>query len=91
MPFDSTYTVTYYLIDNQHHLEIVDQYNKNTSVLQLKNELSSSSVQFVRITNSSTIPKEGPVPLETPWFLRTPIFDPIAKILGFLLMLIFFG
>lgn len=87
----SPYTVTYYLIDDSNHLQIIDQFEETASNLQLKNELSSSTVQFIRITNSSTIPDEGPYPLEIPWFLQISLFDPVAKILGFLLMLIFFG
>ena len=87
----SPYTVTYYHIDDSNHLQITDQFEETASNLQLKNELSSSTVQFIRITNSSTIPDEGPDPLEIPWFLQISLFDPVAKILGFLLMLIFFG
>ncbi|HMA83974.1 MAG TPA: hypothetical protein VKP59_07085 [Candidatus Thermoplasmatota archaeon] len=91
IPWNSTYTITYYLIDDSHHLQIIDQFEETSSTLKLKNDLLSSSVQFVRITNSSILPEEGPVPSEIPWFLRFPLFDPLAKILGFLFMLIFFG
>ncbi|MBS3778459.1 MAG: hypothetical protein KGY50_04110 [Candidatus Thermoplasmatota archaeon] len=89
IPWNSTYTIIYYLIDDSHHLQSIDQFEETSSTLKLNNNLLSSSVQFVRITNSSIFPEEGPDPLEIPWFLRFPLFDPLAKILGFLFMLIF--
>ncbi len=91
IPWNSSYTVTYYLIDDSHHLQIIDQFEENSSILRLKDELSSSSVQFIRVTTSSIVPHVGPVPAEIPWFLRIPLFDPLAKILGVFLMLLFFG
>lgn len=91
LPFDSSFTVVTYLIDNKHHLQIVDEFNSEGDRVEFQGVLSQSSVQFIRITNSSVLPDEGPVPAEIPWFLKISLFDPLAKILGFLLMLIFFG
>lgn len=91
LPFDSSYTVTTYLIDDENHLQIVDEFNSDGDQLEFQGSLSRSSVQLIRITNSSILPGEGPVTAEIPWFLKIPLFDPLAKILGILFMLIFFG
>jgi len=89
--FDSSFTVVTYLIDDEHHLQIVDEFISEGDKLEFQSVLSRSSVQFIWITNSSVFPDEGPVPAEIPWFLKIPLFDPLAKILGILLMFIFFG
>lgn len=91
IPFDSAYTAAKYLIDDEHHLQIVDEFNSEGDQLEFQGLLSRSSVQFIRITNVSALPDEGPIPAEIPWFLKIPLFDPLARILGILLMLIFFG
>ncbi len=91
MPFDSPYTVTFYVIDDSHHLQITDQFEETSTTLQISNELLSSSVQFIRISNSSKLPDEGPIPSEIPWFLQIPLFDPLAKILGVFIMIFLFG
>jgi len=91
IPFDSSYIVATYLIDDEHHLQIVDEFNSEEDQMKVQGALSQSSVQFIRITNSSVLPDEGPDPLEIPWFLKISLFDPLAKILGVLLMILFFG
>ncbi len=89
--FNSSYTVATMLIDDNHHLQIVDEYESNSDILELTQTVSRSSVQLIRITNSSILPDEGPATAIIPWFLRIPLFDPIAKILAVFLMIIFFG
>ena len=91
LPWNSSYTVARYLIDEEHHLQIVDKFNSDSKTFELNGTLSSSSVQFVRITNSSTLPEEGPITAKIPFFLQIPLFDPLAKLLGILLMILFFG
>ncbi len=91
IPFNSTYTVVTMLIDDDHHLQIVDEFESDLDILELSQTLKKSSVQFIRITDSSILPDEGPVTAKIPWFLKIPLFDPLAKILGIFLMIIFFG
>ena len=91
LPWNSNYTIAHYLIDENHHLQKVKTTTSDKESLVIENTLKESTIQFIRLTNTSTLPEEGPKPAEIPLILRMPIFDPLAKILGFLLMIIFFS
>ena len=91
LPWNNSYTVIYYLIDDDHHLQIVNQTEHNGRLIQLNNVLKQSTVHFIRITNASVIPEEGPVTADIPFLLQLPFLDPLAKLFGFILMLVFFG
>ncbi len=91
LPWKSNYTIAHYLIDENHHLQIINITTSNTKSIVFENSLQKSTIQFIRLTNTSSLPEEGPKPAEIPLILKMPIFDPLAKILGFLLMLIFFS
>jgi len=90
LPWDSSYNMVYYLIDDKTHLEIIDNKEFDENNVNITKIIKSSSVHFLRLTNSSVIPKEGPPTASIPWFLQLKLLDPISKIFGILLMLIFF-
>jgi len=98
LPWDSSYNMVYYLIDDKTHLEIIDNKEFDENNVNITKIIKSSSVHFLRLTNSSVIPKEGPPTASIPWFLQLKLLDPISKIFvdpiskifAILLMLIFF-
>lgn len=91
LPWESNYTEVIYLIDNSHHLEIIETNNLSLKDYTTSQNLKRNSVHFIRLTNSSTIPDEGPNTARIPFILRLRILDPFAKILGIFLLLLIFG
>ncbi|MFE3845459.1 hypothetical protein ACFL1L_01180 [Thermoplasmatota archaeon] len=90
LPWNSSYNIVYYLIDDTTHLEIIENKESDINNVNITKIIKSSSIHFLRLTNSSIIPKEGPPTASIPWFLQLKLFDPISKIMGILLMLLFF-
>lgn len=91
IPWDSSFSFVQYCIDENHHLQIIRQ-----SILDEDNSIMSitippSTVYFIRMTDSTVFPAEGPEVASIPWILKSPLFDPLAKLLGIGLMLLFFG
>ena len=87
---DASYSLTSYLIDDDTHFEItkhVDSYNMSPITLHLE----KNTVQFLRLTTSSSLPAEGPEVAPIPFILKLPFFDPLFQILGILIMLLIFG
>ena len=91
VPWNSTHQLIHYCIDENNHLEIITKLDQDFPSLQYSHTLNTSSVHFIRLTNASTIPEEGPMVLEIPFFLRLKILDPIRAVLGLIVMIIFFG
>jgi hypothetical protein len=91
LPWNSDYSMVTYTIDENHHLQITKTDSHTEETLTIGDSLRKSTVQLIRLTNSSVIPDEGPVPAEIPFFLRIPLFDVFGKILGFILLLILFS
>lgn len=90
LPWDTTYTAAIYHIDNSQHLEITEQKNITTSTYTTTQKLKSQTVQFIRVTNTTTIPDEGPNTARIPFLLHLRILDPLTRALGiFLIILIF--
>ena len=87
LPWNTTYTVARYLIDETHHLEITNKTTHNTSPYILTQTLQSNSVHFYRFTSSSTVPPEGPEVAKIPFLLRLRFLDPLTRILAILLVL----
>jgi hypothetical protein len=90
IPWNSSYRVLHYLIDDETHLEITEDMNSDSSAFSLTKTIETSTVNLFRLTNSSTIPDEGPPAASIPLILRLKIFDPIAALLGILIMILFF-
>ncbi|MBN1860595.1 MAG: hypothetical protein JW840_03945 [Candidatus Thermoplasmatota archaeon] len=88
VPWNSTYRVVRYLIDETHHLEIVNNTQQSTSPYVNMQTLKKNSIHFYRFTNSSMIPKEGPEVAQIPLLLRFRFLDPLTRILAILLVLI---
>lgn len=92
LPWNKTsYTAVFYLIDEDHHLEIVENITSNEPIYSATQTLKKSTIHFIRLTNSTVIPDEGPLAASIPLFLRLCIFDPITRIIGILLMMLMFG
>jgi hypothetical protein len=88
LPYNN-YTIAHYLIDDKNHLEIINQ--KTTSDNFYSENIEKSTVHFIRITNSTTLPEEGPSVAKIPLILRLPLFDKIAQLIGILLILLIFS
>lgn len=91
LPWDGSYKVVHYLIDESNHLEIALQETMSTKVYNCSKNLEESSVHFIRLTNSTTIPEEGPNVASIPFILRLKFLDPFTRALGIFLILIIFG
>jgi xylan 1,4-beta-xylosidase len=91
LPWEDTYMVVQYLIDERHHLQIKEKTTHETIPYEKTDTLSSNSVHFYRFTSSSVFPQEGPEVAKIPFLLRLRILDPLTRFLTFLIFLIFFG
>ncbi len=91
LPFDGQYAVAVFVIDENHHFEVVSLNNHSGDVFDETLLIPQGSVSFVRLTNSSALPSEGPNVSSLPWWLNVRLFDVFFQLLGFLLMLIVFG
>jgi hypothetical protein len=91
IPWSDSYNVVYYLIDDSHHFEIVENFTANTSSYVIERTIERNSVQFIRLTNSSVFPEEGPEVAPIPFILKLRCLDPIVKIVAILLLLLIFG
>jgi hypothetical protein len=90
LPWDSSYHIVTYCVDDENHFEIIDQKMMNSSELLLSSSLKESTIHFYRVTNTSRFPDEGPDTAEIPWFLQLKLFDKLGQVLGILLFLLFF-
>jgi hypothetical protein len=91
LPWNTSYTVVQYLIDEFHHLEITNKTAQDASSYTLTQTLKSNTVHFYRFTTSSQIPAEGPSVAKIPFLLRLHLLDPLTRILAVLLFLIIFS
>lgn len=82
LPFTQPYTITHYLIDETHHLQIINQTTSNASTLRIPTTLKTNSVHFYRLTTSTALPPEGPTVAKIPLLLRLKILDPFTFILA---------
>ena len=80
----------HYLIDDTHHLEIVEK-KKAGENFSYSFSLKKNSVHFIRLTNTSYFPPEGPEPAKIPFILRLRFLDPVLRFLAFLLLMAVFG
>jgi hypothetical protein len=81
LPWDNSYSVVEYLVDDLHHLEVTVQSSEVGSTYTCERTLESSSVHLLRLTNSSFFPEEGPSVARIPLLLRLRILDPISRLL----------
>jgi len=86
-PLNGSYTVVWYLIDETHHLEIMENTKENASEFTTTGTLKTNSVIFYRLTVSSVIPEEGPKVEKIPFLFRLRILDPFTRALAFLFIL----
>ena len=90
IPWNSSYRVLHYLVDDETHLQITEDMNSDSSAFRFTKTIGTSTVNLFRLTNSSTVPDEGPPTVSIPLILRLKIFDPIAALFGILIMILFF-
>ncbi len=91
IPWNSSYTIAYYIIDDSHHLEIIDEEVSNGETFNVNKLIKRNTVHFIRLTNSSTLPEEGPPVAPIPFILRLPLFDPILYLVKILVLMIILG
>ncbi|RLF42199.1 MAG: hypothetical protein DRN12_00985 [Thermoplasmata archaeon] len=87
IPWNDSYKAVYYLIDDNHHLEITEENTYHSKEFHITKSIKHGTVQFIRLTNSSVYPEEGPPVASLPFIFRSPLFDPIAAILRILVIL----
>ena len=91
LPWNTSYTAVHYLIDDKHHLEVVEKNTLSESSYIISKTLKSNTVQLIRLTNSSHIPDEGPPTARIPIILRLKILDPLSRALNRLIFFIMFS
>ena len=91
LPWNAPYTVVHYLIDDKHHLEIYKEENASGSSYYATQILKKNTVHFIRLTNTSFIPNEGPPTARIPLILRLKIFDPFLLALDLVANMLLFG
>lgn len=91
LPFQGEYRAARYLIDDRHHLEIVNETSETAPIYTSSFVLEKNSVVFLRLTESVALPTEGPEVAEIPLLLQLKILDPVFRFLGIWLLLIIFG
>ncbi|MEA2054565.1 MAG: glycosyl hydrolase [Candidatus Thermoplasmatota archaeon] len=84
-------TAVYYLIDDSHHLEITENETLSSSNCSITTTIESNTVQFIRLTNSTSLPDEGPEVASIPFLLRISLLDPFFRIMGLILLSMVFG
>ena len=89
--FDSNYTVFHYLIDDTNDFKIIHEKDYDNKTFAYEEIIEKSTVHYIRISNSSIIPKEGPIVFEIPFLQKLKFLDPIRQLLGFFLMVLIFG
>ena len=85
------YKMAHYIIDEKHHLEIIEESSMNGTNCTITFSLKKNSVHFIRLTNSTSIPAEGPNAASIPFWMKIRLLDPFTRLLGFLLMIAIFG
>jgi len=83
--------IIHYLIDEEHHLQIVEEKDVNATMIKINLSLNKNSVHFIRLTSSSIAPPEGPEVVPIPFWMKLPILDPFTRILGILLLMLVFS
>ncbi|HEC76602.1 MAG TPA: hypothetical protein ENI33_05040 [Thermoplasmatales archaeon] len=91
LPWNASYREIHYLIDKNHHLEIVENKTFSDSNYFSIKKIGRNTVHFVRLTNSTAIPKEGPEVAKIPFLLRLHFLDPLTRIIGIILLSLIFG
>jgi hypothetical protein len=91
IPWDTSYSVFHYVIDDNTPFEIKNKKQMNTSLFEITDTIHSSTVHFFWLTNTSAIPDEGPETIDIPFWMQLKIIDPLRILLAIILMLIFFG
>jgi len=91
LPFQGGYRAVRYLIDDRHHLEIVDQTSETAPAYASSFVLEKNSVVLLRLTQSTVLPPEGPEVAEIPLLLQLKILDPFFQLLGIWLLLLIFN
>ncbi len=91
LPWNTPYSYVEYCIDDSHHLEITHQQQEMPTTHSFSLTLPPSTIYYIRLTNSTIIPAEGPPVASIPFFLRCPLFDSLARLAGIAIMLILFG
>ncbi|MCD6481696.1 MAG: hypothetical protein J7L31_05445 [Thermoplasmata archaeon] len=90
LPWEKS-SIIHYLIDEKHHLQIVEERNINGISSNITIPLNKNSVHFIRITSSPVIPAEGPEVAPIPLWMKLRFLDPVTKLLGILLLMLVFG
>lgn len=91
LPWDGSYKAVHYDIDSLNHLEITVQETASSKTYICNKNLKDSSVHFIRLTNTTFIPEEGPNVASIPLILRLKFLDPFTRALGIFFIIILFN
>lgn len=91
LPWNTSFVVVQYLIDDHHHLEIVNRTTGNGGMYNSVHTIATNSVHLIRITNQTALPPEGPPVASIPWLLRLRILDPFFMILATAILFLVFN
>jgi len=91
LTWEDEFNIIHYIIDDSKHFEIENQFKSEDKIFNYNLTIEKSSIHFIRLSNSSKYPEEGPNVAEIPLFLRLKILDPFTRLLGIILLIIAFG
>jgi len=91
LPWNGSYRAAHYVIDEWHHLELTENVTCASPTYSIIKTIKSNTVHLIRLTNSTTLPEEGPPVAKIPFLLRLHILDGITRMLGILLLMLIFG
>ncbi len=91
VPWNDSYQLVQYVIDDNTHLQIMENISFNDASFIYTSTLQKSTVHFLRITDTEQFPNEGPDVLKIPFLLKLRFLDPIRAIIGIILITIAFG
>jgi len=91
LPLEKSFRVVDYLIDDISHFEITSEDSYCQNEFNYTFLLESNTVHFLRLTNSTSIPDEGPSVAPIPMILQLRILDPLIRIMAIFIFLTLFG
>ena len=91
LPWTTSYNIVHYLIDDSHDFEVIEKKESNTTNFTLTKTIKQNTVHFIRLTNSTIFPSEGPKTADIPLILKLRFLDPLMRLLGILILILISG
>ena len=91
VPWASNYSLYQYVIDDNTDFTIRQIIVSDASTCEFNDTIKESTVHFIRITNMTRIPEEGPDTYDIPHLLKLKILDVPRLLIAMMIMNVFFN